>query len=649
MNGMLDKEEDVAEKQIYERLRHKMSSRQEQTQLVKLFQTIAKNDFQSRSRVSPERLRAIYGADSTIVKVAMGDRSTRTAGDDQSESASRFARSAGGTRAGQSLEKMQEYYWQCAQKVLVDTRVCGELESSMAKYYGIDALRKQTAAIKIQRFVRRHLDTLLLYERSMRTLDAAANARIANKARAKSEILEGLEKERSAREQERERGPRRNSFNRAPALSAHLSSSSLEKDRTDISGSSRRKSKWMVRSMSKRASTGASSQPSRPDSALPFLTKNESIGATSSEHARSSIDAASFGDEQPTDRGAFSGHMQPASWARQSSSMRAETTEKKTAEYLQDSGFRGYNPPLKFVSPSTGDVRMPTPDYMQPFQVVRSPKSRERSSRERASQTRLSSPTPPQHRGATPLISARTVPSTAPTTPQGTVSPPLFERVPSDRESKRGVLVGEATGHLEDTHRSRTEQHISTEHANEPPTEISNIVPSFCSNVNDSNNSWLGPDSQYDPNHAAMISGQSSSAVDDRRMSAPSLHHHGASIVAEGDRPRTGLPLQEHRSERMQEYRAARRHDGHGKEARRVKAMERLGKSDQNPHGLPADVFEDMQKHVSLTTGMQFLRAMATDPKMFAPVSRADKKAWKERRRNQIAMRPMTFTLSTTK
>lgn len=92
-------------------------------------------------------------------------------------------------RLKNNLEKLNEKYWNNAQKILVDTKAISELPSAMEKFYEIDLEKKIRAAIVLQRIIRNFLRKKYSQYRAMREVDSSVTRKIENKINDRRKIL----------------------------------------------------------------------------------------------------------------------------------------------------------------------------------------------------------------------------------------------------------------------------------------------------------------------------------------------------------------------------------------------------------------------------------------------------------------------------
>jgi hypothetical protein len=554
MSGMLEKEEEAADKQIFGHLKHKMSSRQEQNQLIRLYHSLSMNKFEHR-RISPERLRAIYGANSTIVKFAMGEGTSRNGSYDPNESPSRHAKTP---VHRQSLERMHDQYWTCAQKVLVDTVAFGELDSALGKYYSIDMLRKHNAAVKIQRFVRRRLDTVLLYERSMCALDAAATRRIINMNKAKDEILKDLQSK------DAEKGL----TERPRKMSSRRKNTFVTSGGDDFGKFTREKSQRLSSDMSRHSSIATE----RSQLAHLALSREGEFGEQEEVHCKT---ASPLRPRSGT-----------SNWSKKDQISRSS--------YSDALGGNGTGKVIHNKSRSDVHVRIPVPDYLRPFPVRAAQSSRPSSpdaySRCLSTQDtghQLVSPVEPKK----PLLSIDIDPNLNGTSdPSTDLLGPLATADSACTVATNEQLLEENSDAAPLPPQAADELHRPLEASIAmqqlaPPSQQSSQVP-----------------------FAVMTASNSNSSSKKKKkvsMSSNESTHHKVAVP--------GTTLTPHYS---------------AQEA----GVQRLGKTWANPHGLPDDVFVDMQRGVSLTTGLQFLRSMSADPKLYVSVSRKERSAWMQAR-----------------
>jgi hypothetical protein len=80
-----------------------------------------------------------------------------------------------------AMEIAHDQYWSDAQRVLVDTRSWSELPSSMMPYIRGDRKKKIKAAMVLQKWIRKFLNSTFDFERAMKKIDSMARTKLQEK------------------------------------------------------------------------------------------------------------------------------------------------------------------------------------------------------------------------------------------------------------------------------------------------------------------------------------------------------------------------------------------------------------------------------------------------------------------------------------
>lgn len=170
-------------------LSHKNNPIDEQEALYDKYEQIAQKEFKPDSH-SVHRLAKIYGADSDIIKHTLRAREVRehalggsTRRVDDEFQADKIMKK---TTEPFSLRLAKKEYWDCANKLLIDSRVYESMPSFMEKYRQKDAETKFKAGLVILRYLSRRkkrMKSTFVYSNEMRLIDLAEDKRLGKKKR----------------------------------------------------------------------------------------------------------------------------------------------------------------------------------------------------------------------------------------------------------------------------------------------------------------------------------------------------------------------------------------------------------------------------------------------------------------------------------
>lgn len=167
-------------------LSRKMHQKENQEYLLNTYRQLGTKQF--HSNYNPLKfLGKIYGPDSNIVRykafVLERNESEVPCGlYEQSQQAQHGSKDSHPDDVHKtSTERAHDDYWNSAQRVLVDTKSWVQLPSAMTKYYKGDRTKKIRAAMVLQKWIRKFLNSTFDFERAMKRIDQVARNKLQEK------------------------------------------------------------------------------------------------------------------------------------------------------------------------------------------------------------------------------------------------------------------------------------------------------------------------------------------------------------------------------------------------------------------------------------------------------------------------------------
>eukprot|EP00600_Ochromonadales_sp_CCMP1393_P014448 CAMPEP_0174996962 /NCGR_PEP_ID=MMETSP0005-20121125/690_1 /TAXON_ID=420556 /ORGANISM="Ochromonas sp., Strain CCMP1393" /LENGTH=1016 /DNA_ID=CAMNT_0016251437 /DNA_START=254 /DNA_END=3301 /DNA_ORIENTATION=+ len=177
---------------VFNNLRRKLDISENQAYLVKRYHDM--HDKQFLYGYDPTKfLSFVYGPRSNIVQLK-----TITLSKQGFIGAEQKAKQAEALLSGRELapelvvdpiEKAHDEYWDNAQRVLLHTKSWVELPSAMNAFYSTDRSKKISAALVLQKWIRKFLNSTFDYERAMKKVDLAARTKLQEKLIARRKLL----------------------------------------------------------------------------------------------------------------------------------------------------------------------------------------------------------------------------------------------------------------------------------------------------------------------------------------------------------------------------------------------------------------------------------------------------------------------------
>ncbi len=163
-------------------LKHKVSQSAEQVHLLQKYKSLERSGFE-RQISSPQFLRKVYGKDSSIPLYT-----------EESLQKSQFRSSSDPSHSNEKEScllgfNVESDYWDQAQRLLVPAQSWMELPKVMASYHDRDRSKKAQAAQVLQGFVRKNIDKIFSFPRSMKKIDKVAREKLEEKDQVRKQIL----------------------------------------------------------------------------------------------------------------------------------------------------------------------------------------------------------------------------------------------------------------------------------------------------------------------------------------------------------------------------------------------------------------------------------------------------------------------------
>lgn len=159
---------------------------EDQYQLHNMYLNLSKNNFQSRAN-PVKMLSNIYGADSNIVihkkhimkrQEQQNQLDSFTTQEQISNYFEQIQHTTEGTTTKNPIDRSHNEYWDQAGMLLVSTSAWSSLNTSMAHYLAKSKEKKVSAALVIQKCVRRYIAKIFNYERAMKKVDENCRMRL---------------------------------------------------------------------------------------------------------------------------------------------------------------------------------------------------------------------------------------------------------------------------------------------------------------------------------------------------------------------------------------------------------------------------------------------------------------------------------------